>query len=283
MQDIKFHSRSVTVTANFLSTPIELPLVIVDNASASDRYVLVSSKNGQVPRLLVADRFLDHFASRLKALRNTNILRTLKDLKEREWNSHVETIEKKPWKQGRYKDKVVRPYINKFPTVIDITSPRTPTLDSMTFTVRLNKPKNGLILKVTPTIIAYLRAVVTEELDSRENRPVRHPRSAVAAENRVVTGVKFLTWSYSKKMYRALHQPAVSADGTKLPKTQWFTTCKESAIQFIATGAKTQAPVVGDDIHSFDDQAHLSSGASGSCPGSDGDDDEGEENAEQVV
>ena len=283
MQDIKFHSRSVTVTANFLPTPIELPLVIVDNVSASDRYVLGSSNNGQLARLLVANRFLDQFTSRLKALRSTNILRTLKDLKETEWNKHNETIPKKPWKQGRYKDITVRPQINKFPTVIDITPPRTPTLESMTFTVRLNKPNHGLILKVTPTIIAYLRAVVTEELDSRENTPVRHPRSAVAAENRVVTGVKFLTWSHSKEMYRALHQPADSADGTKLPKTQWLTTCKESAIQFIETGAKTQAPVVDDDIHSSDDQAQLSSGASGSCPGSDGDDDEGEENAEQVV
>ena len=269
MQDIKFNSRSVTVTANFLATPIELPLVIVDNAPADDKYVHVTSKNGQVPRLLVADRFLPYFPSRLKALRSTNILRTLKDLKEQEWNKHVETITKKPWKQGRYKDTAVRPQLNRLPTVIDITTPPTPTLESMTFTVRLNRPSHGLILKVTPTIIGYLRDVVTEELDSRENTPVRH---RAAAENRVVTGVKYLTWSYSKKMYRALHQPAASADGTKLPKIQWLTTCKESAIQFIETGAKTQVPVVGDDIHSFDDQAHLSSGASGSCPESDGDD-----------
>ena len=123
MSDIQFHSSSISVRAGLLANPIELPLVCVDNADPTFNFVQCVAKNGALTRLLVDDRFLESFASKDIALRSSNILRTLKELKDAEWNKHVDGIDKPKWKQGRHTVSGVRPKVVAFPTRIDITAP----------------------------------------------------------------------------------------------------------------------------------------------------------------
>lgn len=107
-------------------------------------------------------------------------------------NKHVDRIEKAKWKCGRHTVKGVRPKVLSFPTLVDITAPQTPTVESITVTVRLNSPNHTLALKLTPPVLEYLRAVVTEQLDSGDCTPIQHARTIRACDGRVVTGVKNL-------------------------------------------------------------------------------------------
>ena len=94
-------------------------------------------------------------------------------------NKHVDRIEKAKWKCGRHTVKGVRPKVLSFPTLVDITAPQTPTVESITVTVRLNSPNHTLVLKLTPPVLEYLRAVVTEQLDSGDCTPIQHARTII--------------------------------------------------------------------------------------------------------
>ena len=273
MADFTFHNLSVSVSASFLVNPIVLPLVPVENTAPGDQFIQCVAKNGALTRLLVDNRFLEVFASKDVALRSSNILVTLKKAKDDAWNTHVGKIDKANWKTGRHTAKGVRPKVLAFPTLVEITAPQTPTVESITVTVRLNKPNKALVLKLTPPVLEYLRAVVTEQLDTGDFTPIQHARSTKVGDDRVVTGVKNLYWSYVRSKYRAVHQPPDADDGTKPPSKTAYITSKESAITFIETGDKPTVSAIGEDMHSSGDEDRPPPGPRSLCI--DSDEDEG--------
>ena len=78
---------SVTVMADFLEKdkPWRLDLVHVANTEPKEQYVHCVSKNTQLPRLIVEEKFIRRFGSAQKALLRTDILKQLKALKDIEW------------------------------------------------------------------------------------------------------------------------------------------------------------------------------------------------------
>ena len=78
---------SVTVMADFLEKdkPWRLGLVDVANTEPEEQYVHCVSKNTQLHRLIVEEKFIRRFGSAQTALLRTDILKKLKALKDIEW------------------------------------------------------------------------------------------------------------------------------------------------------------------------------------------------------
>ena len=79
----------VTVNAAFLERPVRLPLVSVANTGSHENYFHCVSKNAALHRLLVDERFVAVFGTLAKALRKSDILKTLKQMKDDEWARQV--------------------------------------------------------------------------------------------------------------------------------------------------------------------------------------------------
>jgi len=139
-------------------------------------------------------------------------------------------------KGGRYTIEATRATVLAFPTLIEIVAPQTEAVESMTMTVHLTKPAHGLVLKLTPQVLGYLRAVVTEQLELGGCSTIAHARASKAVVDRVNTGVRNLFWSYAKGKYRAVHHPLTDDDGHTPRPTEFLTASKQRAVTFIETG-----------------------------------------------
>jgi len=163
-------------------------------------------------------------------------LGTLKKAKDVEWKRHVDRNAFVKWKRGRYTIDATRATVLAFPTLIEIVAPQTAAVESMTMTAHLNKPLHGLVLKLTPQVLGYLRAVVTEQLETGGCSTITHVRTSMAIVDRVDTGVPNLFWSYGKGKYRAKHNPPEEDGGIKPRPKEFLTKCKMRAVAFIETG-----------------------------------------------
>ena len=235
MADFTFTHEVVTVNAAFLKKAQQLQLVQVPDADSSHLFFHCVTTNAVLKQLLVDDRFIPIFDTRAKALRKSNILGTLKKAKDVEWKRHVDETAFVKWSRGRYTLAATRSKVLGFPTFIDIAAPKTETVDSMTMTVYLTKPTEGLVVRLTSEVLRYLRAVVTEQLELGGCSTIAHPLSSIGV-NRVNTGVANLFWSYRTCKYRARHHPVTDDDGHTPRRTEFITKSKRRALLFIETG-----------------------------------------------
>ena len=145
-----------------------------------------------------------------------------------------------------------------FPTVIDIVAPGVGSIEGMTMTVQLTNSVHGLVVKLTPKVLEYLRGVVAVQLGSGGCSTASHVRTSMEPDDRVDTGVANLFWSYRKRKFRAVFQPP-EADGIKPARQEYFTECKDRAITFIETGSRPVLSVVasGEAATSDDEDRSL--------------------------
>ena len=92
---------------------------------------------------------------------------------------------------------------------------------------------------LTSEALAYLRAVVTVQLDNGGSVGTAHVRTNMSEDDRVETGVENLYWSYVRKQYRAMFDPP-ETDGIKQPRRQYYTDDKAHAMTFVRTGVKSE-------------------------------------------
>ena len=242
MSQFTITSEVVSIEAAFLAAPVPLRLVSLANAAAADRYFECRSNNTVLSRLFVDRRFEAAYGSLIKAMRCTDIFKVLKDMKDEEWQTRRDRLAKPTWSAGRYTLVQNRAKVLAFPAVIDIVAPSVGSVEGIPITVQLSHSGRGLVVKLTPEVLDYLRAVMTEQL---ENGGAVHPRTGMDPDDRVETGVTNLSWSYKKKKFRALFDPPAE-DGKRAKRQSLMTECKASAITFIKTGQRPATESVED-------------------------------------
>jgi hypothetical protein len=277
MASFAFTQTTVTVNAAFLKKPQEVKLVQVPDAAEGHIFFHCATTNGVMKQLLVDDRFIPIFDTRAAALRKSNILGLLKKQKDIEWNKHVELHMFNKWKSGRYNLPSTRSKVLEFPKFIEIDAPKTATVGSMSMTIHLTKPTEGLVMRLTPEVLHYLRAVVTEQLDAGGCSTIAHARTRLAVADRVDTGVRNLFWSYAKNKYRAVYYPVAEDDGNTPRCMEFLTPSKKRAVTFIKTGVRGKASD-DDEDRSLQDPSE----AGDEDVAEDGDETEDEDMAEVV-
>jgi hypothetical protein len=225
----------VLINGPFLKKPHQLELVPVTDAPDGHMFFHCVMTNAVLKQLLVDNRFIPIFETRAKALRKTSILGTMQKLKNIKWQNHVDRLAFAKSAIGRYSIPATKAKVLAFPKFIDIAAPKTMTVDSITVTVCLSKPGEGLVMRLTPEVLEYLRAVVTEQLEIGGCSTIAHPLSSIGV-NRVNTGVANLFWSYRTCKYRARHHPVTDDDGHTPRRTEFITKSKRRALLFIETG-----------------------------------------------
>ena len=272
MSQFTITSEVASINAGFLTNPVQLRLVAVPNADAADRYFACCSSNEDLPRLLVDSRFKGPFGSLKKAMRRTDILKTLKDMKDAEWHTRRERHAKRPWSAGRYTLMQNRAKVLAFPSVIDIVAPSVGSVEGIPLRVQLAHAGHGLVVKLTPAVLDYLRAAMTEQLEHGGCSTAVHVRTKMDPDDRVDTGVTNLSWSYKRKKYRAIFKPTAE-DGTRAKRQHLMTECRASAIKFIETGERPATASVEDGTSekaaTLDEDVPPSSDASGAEDGDD--------------
>jgi len=239
----------VSVDAAFLKHPVQLTLVDVDGV-AGQCFRCVGS-NTSLHRLLVTQQYAKHHGSAAVALRKTDILKTLKQLKDDEWTKALEAMDYNP-EIRRYTPPGMRTKVCRFPATVDIVAPQVLHVEGMTMTVELTKPQSGVVMLLTPEVLEYLRSVVSAQLDSGGCPAIAHVRTSMGVADCVDTNVENLYWSYNKKKHRAVFFP-LDEDGKKKPRTECITGCREIAMTFVKSGVRpprrrnTVVVGVGDD------------------------------------
>ena len=236
MSNISFGTEVVSVHADFLKAPLQLTLVAVANTQPDEKYFHCVHKNAQIHRLLVEDRFVAVFGSAAKALRKSDILKTLKQLKDDAWNRKVKEECGQSRVVERYTRGTKRSKLLAFDPTIPIAAPRVLTVEGMTMTVVCSKPGLGLVMLLTPEAIEYLRNVVSAQLDVGGISTSSHVRANLAVVDRVDTEVEHLYWSYAKNKFHAVFY-TVDADGSKKRK-ELLTESKDLAVTFVNTGIR---------------------------------------------
>ena len=228
---------SVTVMADFLEKdkPWRLDLVDVANTEPEEQYVHCVSKNTQLHRLIVEEKFIRRFGSAQKALLRTDILKKLKALKDIEWRKKVDSECRHSREvQIRHTRGNKRAKILAFPATFPIIAPQVSTVENVTMIVECSKPRDGLVMMLTKQNLQYLRSAVSAQLEIGQCSSISHVRNTIATIDRVDTDVPNLYWSYGKEKYRAQFY-AVEEDGTK-KKKEFYTACKDLAMIFVNTG-----------------------------------------------
>ena len=225
----------VSINGPFLNKPQKLGLVTVPEAPDGHMFFQCVTTNPVMKQLLVDNRFIPIFDTRAKALRKTSILGTLQKMKNNKWQNHVDRLFIRE-KQTRYTIPATKAKVLSFPRFTDIDAPKTMTVDSITVTVCLSKPGEGLVMRLTPEVLQYLRAVVTEQLELGGCSTIARPRPSMGGVDRVNTGVPNLFWSYRKGKYRARHHPVTGDDGQTPRRMEFLTKSRRRALLFIETG-----------------------------------------------
>ena len=144
--------------------------------------------------------------------------------------------------KGKWRAKVLA-----FPASVAIVAPMVSTVGSKTLMVHLTNPKNGLVMLLTSEALAYLRDVVTVQLDYGGAVATAHVRTNMSTDDLVDTGEDNLYWSYMIKRYRARCNPP-DQDGIKQPRREYYTESKVLAMTFVRTGVKSEVNDVDRDI-----------------------------------
>ena len=253
MSNITIITECVTVHADFLGKKsVQLPLVAVPDSKPGDQFFHCVVSNWNIHRLLVADRFVTIFGSRQKALSMTDILNTLKTMKDDAWQRQVAESCGESAIQ-RYTRGEKRAKLLQFETTVAITAPEFSGVESVRLEVRLSKPSLGLVMLLTPVAIEYLRNAVSAQLEAGGSRSTerRAARYALPELDRIDTQVHNLSWSYSKNKFRATFFEEKADGSTK--RRQFLTDKKELAMTFVETGIRpnrrTSLPVDLPDRH----------------------------------
>ena len=85
MATFVFSPEVMNITAPFLDNPVLLPLVAVHGAAPMKNFFHCVSKNTKLHRWLVDEQFAPVFGTLKAAFRKTDILKTLKKMKDAEW------------------------------------------------------------------------------------------------------------------------------------------------------------------------------------------------------
>ena len=234
----------VTVNAAILERPVQLPLVSVVDTGSHENYFHRVSKDTSLHRLLVDDRFVSLFGTLAKALRKSDILKTLKQMKDDEWARQVRAscgdTEAQQCKRGQpVKNLVVLP---TFPSV----APQVLTVERKTLMVVLNPSTKGVVMLLTPETLEYLRNVVAAQLLIGGCPAVSHARASMSAADRIDATVANLYWSYRQGRFRAVFNPP-DKDGIKQPRQEYFTESRGRALTFVQTGVRSVDTEAGND------------------------------------
>ena len=176
-------------------------------------------------------------------MRKTDILKTLKQLKDDEWSKQLAALNYAAAKR-RYTKGAMRAKVLAFSPTVSIVAPRVSTVASITMIVGLNKPTKGLTMLLSPETLEYLRNVVSAQLDMGGSSTIAHVRNNMDVADRVDTDVPNLFWSYRLKKYRAVFYPPEEG-GNKKQRREYLTESKESATAFAETGARPIDTVAG--------------------------------------
>jgi hypothetical protein len=223
----------VKVDVEFLKHPVQLPLVDVDGV-AGQCFRCVGS-NTSLHRLLVTQHYAKLHGSATVALRKTDILKTLKQLKDNEWSKALEALNYNP--EIRRYSTSMRTKVCKFPSTVEIVAPQVGDVESMTMTVALNKPRMGVVMLLSPQVLEYLRSVVSIQLATGVDKTIAHVRNSIGDANRVDTGIANVFWAYDKEKFRAIFFPA-DANGKQKRRTQFHRASIEEATKFVETGIR---------------------------------------------
>ena len=239
MANITIITEVVTVKADFLRNVdgVQLPLVAVPESKPGEQFFHCMSSNWKIHGLLVADRFVDIFGSRQKALSKTDVLKTLKTLKDDEWHRQVAESCGESAIQ-RYTRGEKRAKLLQFESTVVIAAPQFSGVESVRLVFALNKPAVGLVMLLTPEAIEYLRNAVSAQLEAGGSRSSeqRSARCGLPDIDRVDTQVPNLTWSYTKNKFRATYWEE-KEDGSK-KRCQFLTESKDLAMTFVKTGTR---------------------------------------------
>jgi len=241
MSDITIITECVTVHADFLGKKsVQLPLVAVPDSKPGEQFFHCIPSNWRIHRLLVADRFVTVFGSRQKALSKTDILATLKTLKDEAWQRQVEEscgdAEVQRYTRGDKRAKVLR-----FETTVAIAAPSLADGEArVMLVVGLSKPSLGLVMLLTPGAIEYLRNAVSAQLEAGGSRSSdrRNARYELPDIDRVDTQAPNLSWSYEKNKFRATFFKEKEDGSTK--RCQFLTESKDLAMTFVRTGNRPE-------------------------------------------
>ena len=235
----------MSVNAAFLDIPAQLPLVAVANACEHDNYFHCVSKNTALHRLLVDEQFAKVFGTLKDALRKSDILKTLKALKDAEWANQVQASCDK-MKDPRYTTRTNRATILSLPATVAIVAPQVLTVESKTLIVVLNAATKCVVMLLPSEALEYLRDVATAQLLIGGCQAVSHVRTNMSAADRVDTTVANLYWSYKKRSFRAVFHPP-DEDGKKQRRREYYTESRRRALTFVETGVRFVDTESGND------------------------------------
>ncbi len=137
-------------------------------------------------------------------------------------------------------------------------------------------PAEPLWIELTNETLAYLRSAMVYQMQQGVKKR-SHARSATNASDQVqLSDVQSVSWSYSRKRYRAVH---VNPDSGKT-KTHYAKSL-DAAISFVETGIKASTTIADDDGaddegHENDVESRANSDGEGHCSGEADGRDEGE-------
>ena len=246
MATFKFSPEVMNVNADFLDIPVLLPLVAVNGGGHDSHFFHCVNMNTKLHRLLVDERFAQVFGTSKAALRKTDILKTLKVMKDAEWTKQV-LAKCGRMKTIRYTVPSTRATILSLPATVEIVAPQVSTVESKTLTVVLNKATKGVVMLLTSEALEYLRAVVTAQLLTGGCEARLHVRTNMPLDDRVDTSVPNLSWSYTKRIYRAVFHPQ-EVDGKKQRRQNCYTESRERAVAFVETGVRCVDTEPANDV-----------------------------------
>ena len=234
----------VNLNASFLKHSVRLPVVPVDNHPGL--FFRCCHSNMALHRLLVAEPYVAVFGCRATALRRTDIMKTIKDMKDAEWAKQVENVANQP--ELRRYTRELRTHILTFASTVKITAPRVANVEGIEVEVELSKPTKGLVMELSSATLEYLRNVVSAQLDIGMSSTFASVRARMDPAHRVDTGVQNLWWSQRLNKYRAAFYPP-DAIGNKRKRLEYSTTSKANALSFIETGIRPIASEgAGSDV-----------------------------------
>ena len=139
----------VRVDVAFLKKSVNPPLVEVSGVVGM--YFQCVSANTSLHRLLVADAYVKLHGSAAAGWRKTDILKTLKHLKDNEWSKALDGLNYNP--EIRRYSTSMRTKVCKFPSTVEIVAPQVLHVEGMTVTVELTKPQSGVVMLLTPEVL----------------------------------------------------------------------------------------------------------------------------------
>jgi hypothetical protein len=183
----------VKVHAEALPAPVLLPIKEIEGS----RFFQCAKSSNALKRLLLSGTVYGKPSTYATALPCTDILETLKTLKDNEFDKAVPIIH---GRRRRYSDREVNVVVLSLPETCTIQAPTINDVDGIHMKVELSKPSMGLWVELKSENIEYMRKSIISQLS--EGLVVRriHKRSQLDEPDRVDTTVKNVFWPYERNM-----------------------------------------------------------------------------------